>query len=125
MKLSGGQKQRLAIARAVLADPRILILDEATSSVDSESEFLIHQALDRLMVGRTTFIIAHRLSTVRSADTILVLEGGNIVEHGDHEELVEADGRYAQMYRQQYWLDEGIAEDQMGESPNTEFQSTM
>jgi subfamily B ATP-binding cassette protein MsbA len=112
IKLSGGQKQRLAIARAILADPKILILDEATSSVDSESEYLIHQALDRLMVGRTTFIIAHRLSTIRSADTILVLESGNIVEHGEHEELVEADGRYAQMYRQQYWLDEA-AEDEV------------
>jgi subfamily B ATP-binding cassette protein MsbA len=111
IKLSGGQKQRLAIARAVLADPCILILDEATSSVDSESEYLIHQALDRLMVGRTTFIIAHRLSTVRSADTILVHEGGNIIERGDHDELVDADGRYAQMYRQQYWLDEEAAEE--------------
>jgi ATP-binding cassette, subfamily B, bacterial MsbA len=114
IRLSGGQKQRLAIARAVLADPRILILDEATSSVDSESEFLIHQALDRLMVGRTTFIIAPRLSTIRSADTILVLESGNIVEHGEHEKLVEADGPYAQMYRQQYWLDEeGAGEDEL------------
>lgn len=106
VKLSGGQKQRLAIARAMLANPRILILDEATSSVDTESEVLIHQALDRLMVGRTTFIIAHRLSTVRSADTILVLEGGSIVERGDHSELVGADGVYAQMYRQQFWFDE-------------------
>jgi ATP-binding cassette, subfamily B, bacterial MsbA len=124
VKLSGGQKQRLAIARAVLADPRILILDEATSSVDTESEVLIHQALDRLMVGRTTFIIAHRLSTVRSADTILVLEGGAIVEHGDHEELVDADGRYAHMYRQQYWLDEeGISEDQLDGPTFPDLQS--
>jgi len=110
VKLSGGQKQRLAIARAMLANPRILILDEATSSVDTESEVLIHQALDRLMAGRTTFIIAHRLSTVRNADTILVLEGGSIVERGDHGELVGADGVYAQMYRQQFWFeeDEGV-----------------
>ncbi|MDH7602423.1 MAG: ABC transporter ATP-binding protein [Armatimonadota bacterium] len=120
VKLSGGQKQRLAIARAILANPRILILDEATSSVDSESEFLIHQALDRLMVGRTTFIIAHRLSTVRSADTILVLEGGTIVEQGDHRELVDANGLYAQMYRQQYWLDEECAPDEM-EAEQTSF----
>lgn len=120
IKLSGGQKQRLAIARAVLADPRILILDEATSSVDSESEFLIHRAMDRLMEGRTTFIIAHRLSTVRTADTILVLESGNIVERGAHDELLETDGRYAQMYRQQYWLDEEAAdEDQSGEELET------
>jgi len=106
IKLSGGQKQRLAIARAVLADPRILILDEATSSVDTESEFLIHQALLRLMEGRTTFIIAHRLSTIRSADVILVLENGRIVESGDHDTLYAADGAYAQMYRQQFWLDD-------------------
>ncbi len=106
VKLSGGQKQRLAIARAVLADPRILILDEATSSVDSESEFLIHQALVRLMQGRTTFIIAHRLSTIRNADTILVLENGRIVEAGDHDTLYADDGAYAQMYRQQFWLDD-------------------
>ncbi len=106
VKLSGGQKQRLAIARAVLADPRILILDEATSSVDSESEFLIHQALERLMEGRTTFIIAHRLSTVRSADTILVLEDGSIVERGSHATLMKKHSLYAQMYRQQFWLDE-------------------
>ena len=106
VKLSGGQKQRLAIARAVLADPRILILDEATSSVDTESEFLIHQALLRLMEGRTTFIIAHRLSTIRSADVILVLENGRIAEAGDHDTLYAADGAYAQMYRQQFWLDD-------------------
>ncbi|MEI7833677.1 MAG: ABC transporter ATP-binding protein [bacterium] len=106
VKLSGGQRQRIAIARAVLANPRILILDEATSSVDSESEFLIHQALDRLMEGRTTFIIAHRLSTIRDADTILVLEDGSIIERGKHDALVESDGRYAMMYRQQFWLDD-------------------
>jgi len=112
VKLSGGQKQRLAIARAVLADPRILILDEATSSVDSESEFLIHQALDRLMEGRTTFIIAHRLSTIRNADVILVLENGIIVERGAHTELLRADGLYAHMYRQQFWLDELFKDEQ-------------
>jgi subfamily B ATP-binding cassette protein MsbA len=106
IKLSGGQKQRLAIARAVLADPRILILDEATSSVDSESEFFIHQALERLMEGRTTFIIAHRLSTIKHADVILVLENGTIIERGEHEDLLRANGVYAQMYRQQFWLDE-------------------
>ncbi len=106
VKLSGGQRQRIAIARAVLANPRILILDEATSSVDSESEFLIHQALDRLMEGRTTFIIAHRLSTIRDADTILVLEDGCIIERGKHDALVDAEGRYAMMYRQQFWLDD-------------------
>jgi len=112
VKLSGGQKQRLAIARAVLADPRLLILDEATSSVDSESEFLIHQALDRLMEGRTTFIIAHRLSTIRNADVILVLENGIIVERGAHTELLRADGLYAHMYRQQFWLDELFKDEQ-------------
>jgi ABC-type multidrug transport system fused ATPase/permease subunit len=115
VKLSGGQKQRLAIARAVLADPRILILDEATSSVDSESEFLIHQALERLMDGRTTFVIAHRLSTIRSADVILVLENGSVVERGNHAALLHADGLYAQMYRQQFWLDDRFADDEDAE----------
>ncbi len=103
IKLSGGQKQRLAIARAILANPRILILDEATSSVDSTSEHLIHQALERLMVGRTTFIIAHRLSTVRSADQILVLHDGKIVERGKHDTLISENGVYAEMCRQQFW----------------------
>ncbi len=103
VKLSGGQKQRISIARAVLADPRILILDEATSMVDSESEYLIQQALVKLVAGRTTFIIAHRLSTVKRADQILVLENGNIVEHGRHEELVAKGGVYSAMMTFQQW----------------------
>lgn len=108
VKLSGGQKQRLAIARAILADPRILILDEATSSVDSESEYLIHRAMDRLMEGRTTFVIAHRLSTVKHADQIITLEKGRVSEIGDHKSLVAQDGVYAQMYEMQFRLDEEI-----------------
>jgi len=120
VKLSGGQKQRLAIARAVLADPRILILDEATSSVDSESEFLIHQALDRLMEGRTTFIIAHRLSTIKHADLILVLENGEVIERGNHRELLKADGHYARMYRQQFWLDELFRDEEEGDEKDEE-----
>ena len=111
VKLSGGQRQRLSIARAVLADPKILILDEATSSVDSESEYLIHQALERLMAGRTTFVIAHRLSTIKHATLILVLEDGAIVERGTHDALIRSDGVYAQMYRQQFWLDELFKEE--------------
>ncbi len=102
IKLSGGQKQRLSIARAVLADPAILILDEATSSVDGESELLIHQALEHLMQGRTTFIIAHRLSTVRSADRILVLHEGRILETGNHEDLLLHNGLYAEMVAYQH-----------------------
>lgn len=102
IKLSGGQRQRLAIARAILANPKILILDEATSSLDSESEALIQDGLRSLRKGRTTFVIAHRLSTIRSADQILVLEGGEIVERGTHEELLALNGRYRQLYDKQY-----------------------
>ncbi len=102
IKLSGGQRQRIAIARAILADPRILILDEATSSLDSESEELIQNGLRALRQGRTTFVIAHRLSTIRSADRILVLEHGEIVESGTHAELLALDGRYRQLYDKQY-----------------------
>ena len=102
VKLSGGQRQRISIARAILADPRILVLDEATSSLDSESESKIQDGLRALRRGRTTFVIAHRLSTIRSADQILVLEGGQIVERGTHEELLVANGRYKQLYDKQY-----------------------
>jgi ABC-type multidrug transport system fused ATPase/permease subunit len=102
VKLSGGQRQRISIARAILADPRILVLDEATSSLDSESEAKIQDGLRALRRGRTTFVIAHRLSTIRSADQILVLEGGQIVERGTHDELLAANGRYRQLYDKQY-----------------------
>ena len=98
VKLSGGQRQRVSIARAILANPRILILDEATSSLDSESEALIQQGLSYLMQGRTTFVIAHRLSTIRRADQILVVEAGEIVERGTHESLFELGGRYYELY---------------------------
>jgi len=108
VKLSGGQKQRLAIARAVLADPRILILDEATSAVDSESEYLIHKAMDGLMEGRTTFVIAHRLSTIKHADQIVTLEDGTVSEVGDHKSLLDQDGVYAQMYEMQFRLNDEL-----------------
>jgi ATP-binding cassette, subfamily B, putative efflux pump len=102
IKLSGGQRQRVSIARAILADPRILILDEATSSLDSESEQMIQDGLRQLRSGRTSFVIAHRLSTIRSADQILVLEAGQIVERGTHTELLTLGGRYRQLYDKQY-----------------------
>ncbi|MCY3003573.1 MAG: ABC transporter ATP-binding protein [Planctomycetota bacterium] len=102
VRLSGGQRQRVAIARALLANPRLLILDEATSSLDSESEALIQEALGRLRSKRTTFVIAHRLSTIRSADQILVLEGGRIVERGTHRELLQLGGRYRELHDRQY-----------------------
>jgi subfamily B ATP-binding cassette protein MsbA len=102
VKLSGGQKQRVSIARAILADPRILILDEATSSLDSESEALIQEGLKYLMQGRTTFVIAHRLSTIRRADQILVVEDGRIVERGTHESLYALHGRYYDLYTKQH-----------------------
>lgn len=101
VRLSGGQKQRLALARAILADPRILILDEATSSVDAEAEYLIQQALERILQGRTALVIAHRLSTIRNADKILTLDRGRIVEIGKHEELMRGNGLYSQLYQRQ------------------------
>jgi len=108
VKLSGGQRQRVSIARAILADPRILILDEATSSLDSESEALIQEGLKYLMKGRTTFVIAHRLSTIRRADQILVVEAGKIVERGTHEELYALNGRYWDLYTRQHGLEANL-----------------
>ena len=108
VKLSGGQRQRVSIARAILADPRILILDEATSSLDSESEALIQEGLSYLMRGRTTFVIAHRLSTIRRADQILVVEAGRIVERGTHGALYAAQGRYYELYTRQHGLEENL-----------------
>jgi ABC-type multidrug transport system fused ATPase/permease subunit len=108
VKLSGGQRQRVSIARAILADPRILILDEATSSLDSESEALIQEGLKYLMKGRTTFVIAHRLSTIRRADQILVVESGRIVERGTHETLFDLHGRYWDLYTRQHGLEANL-----------------
>jgi len=104
VKLSGGQRQRLAIARALFRNPPILVLDEATSALDTESERLVQQAIDRVMRHRTVLVIAHRLSTVQHADTIVVLRDGRIVEQGTHPELVEADGLYRKLYEMQFAL---------------------
>ena len=106
VKLSGGQRQRVGIARAILADPRVLILDEATSALDSESEQMIQDGLRRLRAGRTTFVIAHRLSTITSADQILVLEHGEIVERGNHTELLAKSGRYRDLYTRQHRIED-------------------
>jgi len=108
VKLSGGQRQRVSIARAILANPRILILDEATSSLDSESEQMIQQGLAYLMQGRTTFVIAHRLSTIRRADQILVVEAGRIVERGTHQELFDLGGRYFELYTRQHGIEQNL-----------------
>ena len=108
VKLSGGERQRVSIARAILADPRVLILDEATSSLDSESEAKIQDGLKSLRQGRTSFVIAHRLSTIRSSDQILVMEGGQIVERGTHAELLAKNGRYRQLYDKQYKFEQDL-----------------
>jgi ATP-binding cassette subfamily B protein len=101
VQLSGGQKQRVAIARAVLKDPRLLVLDEATSALDAESEHLVKEALDRLRRGRTTLIIAHRLSTVKDADRVLVMDGGRIVQSGEHAVLMRQEGLYKRLVERQ------------------------
>ena len=110
-RLSGGQRQRLAIARALLSDPPILILDEATSALDAESERLVQEAIDRLLMGRTVFVIAHRLSTIQHADRILVFEHGMLVEAGPHETLLAAGGAYARLYAMQF--DSRIVDDEI------------
>ena len=108
LNLSGGQRQRLAIARAILKNPRVLILDEATSALDTESEKIVQDALDKLMVGRTSFVIAHRLSTIFNADQIFVVENGQLREHGTHEELLAAGGLYSNLYNIQFRQNEAM-----------------
>ncbi len=102
VRLSGGERQRIAIARAILMNPRLLILDEATSSLDASSEALVQEALDQLMRGRTTIVIAHRLSTILGADRILVMEGGRIIESGSHAQLLTSGGLYSRLYERQF-----------------------
>ncbi len=109
IKLSGGQRQRIAIARAVLKNPAVLVLDEATSALDNESERLVEAALERLLVGRTTLIIAHRLSTVQRADRLVVLDGGRIVEEGTHAELLQHGGIYSRLFQMQWRGSEDVA----------------
>jgi len=116
MTLSGGQKQRIAIARALLMDPRILILDDSTSSVDTVTEYEIQQALTKLMQGRTSFVIAQRISTVRHADLILVLDKGQVVARGRHEELMENSPAYAEIYNSQL-VEDASAQDEAGDLP--------
>ncbi|MDN5856674.1 MAG: ATP-binding cassette domain-containing protein, partial [Actinomycetia bacterium] len=101
-RLSGGERQRLSIARLMLKGPRIVVLDEATAHLDSESERAVQAALDRALVGRTSLVIAHRLSTVRNADAIVVIDSGRVVEHGTHKDLLSRDGTYAELYRTQF-----------------------
>jgi len=127
VKLSGGQKQRVSIARAILADPRILILDEATSSLDSESEALIQEGLRYLMRGRTTFVIAHRLSTIRRAEQILVVEAGRVIERGTHETLYALGGRYYDLYTKQHAVEANLflapGEGDLEDSSGAELQA--